>query len=194
MDISSHTRVGWVAIPNIVVCGGKLDTTCPQLWLQGSQHSLVVQGTINSEVASLYITSESDQRDKEANSPLVRWMHGLDKCLRKTFTHMHPREVGKPWQIRLQFEVSTSIASNPVCSKCKVRCPIIVRPEVCSKRDLPQRILEKQTVRKSGDYAQECASHTCISLCKMSKCTFQALMIVSLTLVQCGISFSFMPS
>src|SRR6266481_307348 len=51
-----------------------------------------------------------------------------------------------------------------------------------------------ETVSKSGDYAQECASYTCISLHKMSKCTLQALMIASLMLVQCGISFSFMPS
>src|SRR6266481_7477529 len=51
-----------------------------------------------------------------------------------------------------------------------------------------------ETVSKSGDYVQECASHTCISLCKMSKCTLQALIITSPTLVQCGISFSFMPS
>src|SRR6266481_7489771 len=54
------------------------------------------------------------------------------KCLGKTFTCMCPREVGKTQQTRLQFEVVTSIASNPVCSKCKVQCPIIVRPEVCS--------------------------------------------------------------
>src|SRR6266481_9893782 len=51
-----------------------------------------------------------------------------------------------------------------------------------------------ETVSKSGDYMQECVSHTCISLRKMLKCTFQALMIASLMLVRCGISFSFMPS
>src|SRR6266481_9637900 len=51
-----------------------------------------------------------------------------------------------------------------------------------------------ETVSKNGDYTQECVSHTCISLCKMSKCTFQAFMIASLMLVQCGMSLSFMPS
>src|SRR6266481_9317214 len=51
-----------------------------------------------------------------------------------------------------------------------------------------------ETVSKSGDYAQECASHTCISLHKMSKCTFQAFMTASPTLVRCGMSLSFMPS
>src|SRR6266481_178549 len=51
-----------------------------------------------------------------------------------------------------------------------------------------------ETVSKNRDYAQECASHTCISLRKMLKCTFQAFMIASPTLVRCGMSFSFMPS
>src|SRR6266481_6624046 len=61
------------------------------------------------------------------------------KCLHETFTHMCPREAGKTWQTQPQFEVATLIASNPVCSKCKVQYLIIVRPEVCSKQDLPQR-------------------------------------------------------
>src|SRR6266481_6256319 len=64
------------------------------------------------------------------NGHMVQQHH---KCLHKTFTHMHPREAGKTHQTRPQFKVVTSIASNPVCSKCKVQCPIIVRPEVCSK-------------------------------------------------------------
>src|SRR6266481_8613583 len=42
------------------------------------------------------------------------------KCLRETFTHMCPREAGKTWQTQPQFEVATSIAVNPVGSKCKV--------------------------------------------------------------------------
>src|SRR6266481_6574842 len=106
-------------------------------------HSIVLLFEAPSTVKWLVCTSHQNQiKVVRIRKPTHLWNDGCTvqqhhKFLHETFTCMCPREAGKTQQTRLQFKVATLIVSNPVCSKCKVQCPIIVRPEVWSNEICP---------------------------------------------------------